>query len=109
MVRQQNDFVTFFCFRYRKIISHLGDKSTGERLQQKLAKQLAELLIRTVLPERITASQAVHAKAQNLNFYAGSQKNYFSPASRQEEIILLLMISEVIFLLGSLLCARFHL
>ncbi|KHJ86229.1 hypothetical protein OESDEN_14028 [Oesophagostomum dentatum] len=81
---------------YRRIITCLGDKSTGERLQQKMSRQFAELLLRAVPAEgRASAiSQAVSMKSQNLSFYMGSHKGYFSPASRTEEVILLLLISE---------------
>ncbi|KHJ93993.1 hypothetical protein OESDEN_06088 [Oesophagostomum dentatum] len=83
---------------YRRIITCLGDKSTGERLQQKMSRQFAELLLRAVPAEgRASAiSQAVSMKSQNLSFYMGSHKGYFSPASRTEEVILLLLISEVL-------------
>ncbi|CAI4227766.1 unnamed protein product [Auanema sp. JU1783] len=81
---------------YRRIITCLGDKSTGERLQQKLSRQLAELLFRVVPADCNDSSQVLSTKAKNLNFYAGSQRAYFSPASRTEEIILLLLISEVL-------------
>uniref|UniRef100_A0A1I7XTT5 TPR_REGION domain-containing protein n=1 Tax=Heterorhabditis bacteriophora TaxID=37862 RepID=A0A1I7XTT5_HETBA len=83
---------------YRRIITCLGDKSTGERLQQRMSRQLAELLLRAVPSDSRggTASQAVSMKSQNLSFYTGSQKAYFSPSSRTEEIVLLLLISEIL-------------
>lgn len=83
---------------YRRIITCLGDKSTGERLQQKMSRQFAELLIRAVPADGRggAASQAVSVKSQNLSFYMGSHKGYFSPASRAEEVVLLLLISEVL-------------
>ncbi|VDL87012.1 unnamed protein product [Nippostrongylus brasiliensis] len=105
---------------YRRIITCLGDKSTGERLQQKMSRQFAELLIRAVPADGKggAASQAVSMKSQNLrcsvviysillgaiwkerwkfrfSFYMGSHKGYFSPASKTEEVVLLLLISEV--------------
>ncbi|CAJ0600263.1 unnamed protein product [Cylicocyclus nassatus] len=83
---------------YRRIITCLGDKSTGERLQQKMSRQFAELLLRAVPADGRcgTTSQAVSMKSQNLSFYMGSHKGYFAPASRTEEVILLLLISEVL-------------
>ncbi|WKY00816.1 hypothetical protein Q1695_015108 [Nippostrongylus brasiliensis] len=83
---------------YRRIITCLGDKSTGERLQQKMSRQFAELLIRAVPADGKggAASQAVSMKSQNLSFYMGSHKGYFSPASKTEEVVLLLLISEVL-------------
>ncbi|RCN45281.1 tetratricopeptide repeat protein [Ancylostoma caninum] len=83
---------------YRRIITCLGDKSTGERLQQKMSRQFAELLLRAVPADGRggAISQAVSMKTQNLSFYMGSHKGYFSPASRTEEVILLLLISEVL-------------
>ncbi|KAJ1366849.1 hypothetical protein KIN20_027628 [Parelaphostrongylus tenuis] len=83
---------------YRRIITCLGDKSTGERLQQKMSRQFAELLLRAVPADGRggATSQAVSMKSQNLSFYMGSQKGYFSPISRTEEVILLLLISEVL-------------
>ncbi|KAK6739587.1 hypothetical protein RB195_008219 [Necator americanus] len=83
---------------YRRIITCLGDKSTGERLHQKMSQQFAELLLRAVPADSRggAISQAVSMKSQNLSFYMGSHKGYFSPASRTEEVILLLLISEVL-------------
>ncbi|CAB3402142.1 unnamed protein product [Caenorhabditis bovis] len=82
---------------YRRIITCLGDKSTGERLQLKMSRQLAELLIRAAVPsEDKSASEAMNMKSQNLNFYTGSHRGYFAPSSRVEEIVLLLLISEVL-------------
>ncbi|CAI5445163.1 unnamed protein product [Caenorhabditis angaria] len=83
---------------YRKIITCLGDKSTGERLQQKLSRQLAELLIRATVPteEKAMMSEALAVKSQNLSFYTGSNRAYFAPSSRIEEVVLLLLISEVL-------------
>ncbi|XGW18895.1 hypothetical protein V3C99_003023 [Haemonchus contortus] len=82
---------------YRRIITCLGDKSTGERLQQKMSRQFAELLMRAVPADLRggTTSQAVSMKSQNLSFYMGSHKGYFAPSSRTEEVVLLLLISEV--------------
>ncbi|KJH53119.1 tetratricopeptide repeat protein [Dictyocaulus viviparus] len=83
---------------YRRIITCLGDKSTGERLQQKMSRQFAELLLRAVPADGRSGatSLAVSMKSQNLSFYMGSHKGYFSPMSRMEEVILLLLISEVL-------------
>uniref|UniRef100_A0A7I4YA08 TTC7_N domain-containing protein n=1 Tax=Haemonchus contortus TaxID=6289 RepID=A0A7I4YA08_HAECO len=83
---------------YRRIITCLGDKSTGERLQQKMSRQFAELLMRAVPADLRggTTSQAVSMKSQNLSFYMGSHKGYFAPSSRTEEVVLLLLISEVL-------------
>ncbi|CAJ0941898.1 unnamed protein product, partial [Mesorhabditis belari] len=80
---------------YRRIISNLGDKSIGEKLQQRLSIQLAELLYRAI-PDPSLHSEAVTQKSKSLGFYTGSQKGYYSPASKMEEIILLLLISEVL-------------
>ncbi|KAK5971844.1 putative Tetratricopeptide repeat protein tpr, partial [Trichostrongylus colubriformis] len=53
---------------YRRIITCLGDKSTVERLQQKMSRQFAELLLRAVPADLRggTTSQAVSMKSQNL-------------------------------------------
>uniref|UniRef100_A0A8R1Z4T3 Tetratricopeptide repeat protein 7 N-terminal domain-containing protein n=1 Tax=Pristionchus pacificus TaxID=54126 RepID=A0A8R1Z4T3_PRIPA len=80
---------------YRHIMTSLGDKSTGERLQMRLSRQFAELLLRAI-PDapQSTTSKALSSKSQSLGFYSGGQKAYFCPRSRQEEIILLLLLSE---------------
>ena len=52
---------------YRKIITCLGDKYTGERLKQKLSRQFAELLIRATVPiEEKSMSEAMQTKAMNM-------------------------------------------
>ncbi|KAK0416705.1 hypothetical protein QR680_012640 [Steinernema hermaphroditum] len=86
---------------YRKIMTSLGDKAIGERLQQRLSRQLAEVLIRGMLESdydqsSLNKSLSVTEKSQSLGFYTGSHKGYFSPVSRIEEILLLLLISEVL-------------
>ncbi|VIO91601.1 Uncharacterized protein BM_BM729 [Brugia malayi] len=81
---------------YRRIMTSLGDKVVGEKLQQRLSRQLAEVLIRGMPDCGYMESQSVSTKSQNLRFYTGSHKSYFSPASRIEEILLLLLISEVL-------------
>ncbi|GMS88888.1 hypothetical protein PENTCL1PPCAC_11063 [Pristionchus entomophagus] len=80
---------------YRHIMTSLGDKSTGERLQMRLSRQFAELLLRAI-PDapQSTASKALSIKSQSLGFYSGGSKSYFYPRSRQEEIILLLLLCE---------------
>lgn len=80
---------------YRHIMTSLGDKSTGERLQMRLSRQFAELLLRAI-PDapQSTTSNALKTKSQSLGFYSGGAKSYFYPRSRQEEIILLLLLSE---------------
>uniref|UniRef100_A0A8R1HZ01 Tetratricopeptide repeat protein 7 N-terminal domain-containing protein n=1 Tax=Caenorhabditis japonica TaxID=281687 RepID=A0A8R1HZ01_CAEJA len=82
---------------YRKIITCLGDKYTGERLKQKLSRQFAELLIRATVPiEEKSMSEAMQTKAQNMKLYHGSHKTFYTPKSKIEEIILLLLINEVL-------------
>ncbi|CAI2349573.1 unnamed protein product [Caenorhabditis sp. 36 PRJEB53466] len=82
---------------YRKIITCLGDKYTGERLKQKLSRQFAELLIRATVPiEEKSMSEAMLTKAMNMKLYHGSNKSFFTPKSKIEEIILLLLINEVL-------------
>ncbi|VDK68060.1 unnamed protein product [Litomosoides sigmodontis] len=81
---------------YRRIMTSLGDKVVGEKLQQRLSRQLAEVLIRGMPDSGYMESQSVSTKSQNLRFYTGSHRSYFSPASRIEEILLLLLISEVL-------------
>uniref|UniRef100_A0A915PVY3 Tetratricopeptide repeat protein 7 N-terminal domain-containing protein n=1 Tax=Setaria digitata TaxID=48799 RepID=A0A915PVY3_9BILA len=81
---------------YRRIMTSLGDKVVGEKLQQRLSRQLAEVLIRGMPDSDYMESQSVSTKSQNLRFYTGSHRGYFSPASRIEEILLLLLISEVL-------------
>uniref|UniRef100_A0A1I7UX00 TTC7_N domain-containing protein n=1 Tax=Caenorhabditis tropicalis TaxID=1561998 RepID=A0A1I7UX00_9PELO len=82
---------------YRKIITCLGDKYTGERLKQKLSRQFAELLIRATVPiEEKSMSEAMQTKAMNMKLYHGSHKTFFTPKSKIEEIILLLLINEVL-------------
>lgn len=82
---------------YRKIITCLGDKFTGERLKQKLSRQFAELLIRATVPiEEKSMSEAMHTKAMNMKLYHGSNKTFYTPKSKIEEIILLLLINEVL-------------
>ncbi|MCP9259481.1 hypothetical protein DINM_002425 [Dirofilaria immitis] len=81
---------------YRRIMTSLGDKVIGEKLQQRLSRQLAEVLIRGMPDFGYMESQSVSTKSQNLRFYTGSHKSYFSPTSRIEEILLLLLISEVL-------------
>ncbi|CAJ0586907.1 unnamed protein product, partial [Mesorhabditis spiculigera] len=80
---------------YRRIISGLGDKSVGEKLQQKLSLQLAEILYRSI-PVHTLHSETVSQKNKSLGFYTGSQRGYFSPTSKIEEIILLLLVTEVL-------------
>ncbi|VDM97899.1 unnamed protein product [Thelazia callipaeda] len=81
---------------YRRIMTSLGDKMVGEKLQQRLSRQLAEVLIRGVPDSGYVESQSVNTKSQYLRFYTGSNRSYFSPSSRIEEILLLLLISEVL-------------
>ncbi|VDM44239.1 unnamed protein product [Toxocara canis] len=81
---------------YRRIMTSLGDKLIGEKLQQRLSRQLAEVLIRGMPESDYMSSQSVNSKSQSLGFYTGSHKNYFSPSSRMEEVLLLLLISEVL-------------
>ncbi|GMR41370.1 hypothetical protein PMAYCL1PPCAC_11565 [Pristionchus mayeri] len=80
---------------YRTIMTSLGDKSTGERLQMRLSRQFAELLLRAI-PDapQSTNSNALMNKSQSLGFYSGGLKPHFCPRNRQEEIILLLLLSE---------------
>lgn len=82
---------------YRKIITCLGDKYTAERLKQKLSRQFAELLMRATVPiEEKSMSEAMQTKAMNMKLYHGSHKTFFTPKSKIEEIILLLLINEVL-------------
>uniref|UniRef100_A0A9J2NR25 Tetratricopeptide repeat protein 7 N-terminal domain-containing protein n=1 Tax=Ascaris lumbricoides TaxID=6252 RepID=A0A9J2NR25_ASCLU len=81
---------------YRRIMTSLGDKFVCEKLQQRLSRQLAEVLIRGMPESDYMSSQSVSSKSQSLGFYTGSHKNYFSPSSRMEEVLLLLLISEVL-------------
>uniref|UniRef100_A0A914CD93 Tetratricopeptide repeat protein 7 N-terminal domain-containing protein n=1 Tax=Acrobeloides nanus TaxID=290746 RepID=A0A914CD93_9BILA len=84
---------------YRRIMTALSDKSMVEQLQQRLCRQLAEVLLRGMLDggyDVSSHSKAINLKSESLNFYTGSNKNYFAPSSRIEEVILLLLISEVI-------------
>jgi hypothetical protein len=52
---------------YRKIMTTLGDKTIGERLQQRLSRQLAELLLRS-RPDAEVDSQSVVQKNQLLGY-----------------------------------------
>ncbi|MFH4975241.1 hypothetical protein AB6A40_001950 [Gnathostoma spinigerum] len=81
---------------YRRIMTSLGDKIVGEKLQQRLSRQLAEVLIRGMPESDYTASLSVNKKSQSLGFYTGSHRGYFAPSSRMEEILLLLLISEAL-------------
>ncbi|KAI1721349.1 tetratricopeptide repeat protein 7B [Ditylenchus destructor] len=82
---------------YRRIMTELSDKSMVEKVQQKLCRQLAEVLLRGMLESGYDfSSRAINLKSKSLSFYTGSHTNYFAPRSRFEEIILLLLISEII-------------
>ncbi|CAD5205691.1 unnamed protein product [Bursaphelenchus okinawaensis] len=84
---------------YRKIMTELSDKSVVAETQQRLCRQLAEILLRGSMESSLSmrnGSKAISEKSNLLNFYKGSTKNYYSPNSRIEEIILLLLISEMI-------------
>lgn len=80
---------------YRRIATRLGDKSVVMKLQQRICRQLAEVLLRGSI-EAGYDSKAITAKFEDLNFYTGSNKNFFTPSSRQEEVVLLLSISELL-------------
>uniref|UniRef100_A0AC35GQM8 Tetratricopeptide repeat protein 7 N-terminal domain-containing protein n=1 Tax=Panagrolaimus sp. PS1159 TaxID=55785 RepID=A0AC35GQM8_9BILA len=79
---------------YRKIAIGLSDKVVVMKLHQRLCRQLAEVLLRGMIDVGCN-SAAISSKSESLNFYTGS-KNFFSPASRSEETILLLLISELL-------------
>uniref|UniRef100_A0A7E4VXZ7 TTC7_N domain-containing protein n=1 Tax=Panagrellus redivivus TaxID=6233 RepID=A0A7E4VXZ7_PANRE len=80
---------------YRRIATILCDKIIVVRLQQRITRQLAEILLRGMIDVGYD-SKAINLKSESLRFYTGSHKNYFSPSSRQEEVILLLLISELL-------------
>ncbi|CAD5208472.1 unnamed protein product [Bursaphelenchus xylophilus] len=84
---------------YRRIMTELSDKSVVAETQQRLCRQLAEILLRGSMESSLSmrnGSKAINEKSKMLNFYTGSNKNFYSPNSRIEEIILLLLISEMI-------------
>ncbi|KAI6175200.1 Tetratricopeptide repeat protein 7B [Aphelenchoides fujianensis] len=84
---------------YRHIMTELSDKSAVEQIQQRLCRQLAEVLLRGSFDSSYSlaeGSRAISNKSSDLNFYTGSSKNYYAPVSRIEEIILVLLISELI-------------
>uniref|UniRef100_A0A914YL17 Tetratricopeptide repeat protein 7 N-terminal domain-containing protein n=1 Tax=Panagrolaimus superbus TaxID=310955 RepID=A0A914YL17_9BILA len=79
---------------YRKIAIALSDKLVVMKLHQRLCRQLAEVLLRGMIDVGYD-SAAIYSKSESLKFYTGS-RNYFAPASRSEETILLLLISELL-------------
>ena len=80
---------------YRRITTVLSDKLVVARLQQKICRQFAEVLLRGMVDFGYD-SKAISSKSESLNFYTGSNKNFFAPSSRQEEVVLLLFISELL-------------
>ncbi|EGT44377.1 hypothetical protein CAEBREN_30738 [Caenorhabditis brenneri] len=81
---------------YRKIITCLGDKYTGERLKQKLSRQFAELLIHKSDEYEVCVYKLRVFISFDFRLYHGSHKTFFTPKSKIEEIILLLLINEVL-------------
>ncbi|KAI6211820.1 Tetratricopeptide repeat protein 7B [Aphelenchoides besseyi] len=84
---------------YRHIMTELSDKSAVEQIQQRLCRQLAQVLLRGSFESSyslVDGSNAINKKSSNLSFYTGSNKNYYAPVSRIEEIVLVLLISELI-------------